>query len=70
MTRKDRSAFVGIRIPDGLLAKIDFEVEDSGEFGSRSDFILCAIRSYIEQREMHRINSMGNGDDKRFGSGP
>lgn len=58
MARRDRSNFVGFRIPEGLLMKIDRDVEESAEFSSRSDYILCAIRSFMAQREKS-VNDSG-----------
>ena len=51
MNRKDRSSIISVRIPDGLLNLIENDVEKSGEFCSRADWILAAIRHYLEMRE-------------------
>ena len=51
MVRKDRTTFVGFRIPDGLLEKIDEDVENSKEFSSRTDYIICSIREMMACRE-------------------
>jgi len=50
MERRDRSTIVSIRIPDGLLEKIESDIEDSGDFTSRADYILSAIRHYEAYR--------------------
>ncbi|MDO5853588.1 MAG: ribbon-helix-helix domain-containing protein [Thermoplasmata archaeon] len=50
MERRDRSTIVSIRIPDGLLEKIEADVEGSGDFTSRADYILAAIRHFEEYR--------------------
>ncbi len=42
--RKDRTTYVGARVPDGLLEKVDRIVDTTEEYSSRSDFILCALR--------------------------
>ena len=51
MNRKDRSSIISVRVPDGLLNLIENDVEKSGEFCSRADWILAAIRYYLDQRE-------------------
>ncbi|MFT0899785.1 hypothetical protein [Candidatus Methanoprimaticola sp. MG2] len=50
MERKDRSTIVSIRVPDGLLEKIEKDIETSGDFTSRADYILSALRFYEEHR--------------------
>ena len=50
MERKDRSSVVSIRIPDGLLSKIEKDIEENGDFTSRADYILSALRHYEEYR--------------------
>ena len=50
MDRKDRTTATSIKIPDGLLSKIDQDVNTSGDFSSRTDWILAAIRMYEEHR--------------------
>ena len=51
MERRDRSSNTTVRIPDGLLKRIEEDVENSGEFASRADWIIAAIRHYIDYRE-------------------
>ncbi len=51
MSKKDRTVQVGTRIPEGLVAKIDKIVEETVEYSSRSDFILCAVRDLIARLE-------------------
>lgn len=51
MERKDRTVFVGVRIPEGLVNKIDSDVDSTGDFSSRSDFILYAIRKLLNERK-------------------
>lgn len=55
MVRKDRSVTIGLRIPEGIVNKIDYKVESTGEYSSRSDFILCAIRNYLEKHD-HKLD--------------
>ena len=50
MQRKSQTIFVGLRIPEGLLKKIDEDIEKSAEFASRSDYLITAIRFYQEER--------------------
>lgn len=50
MDRKDRTIATSIKIPEGLLSKIDRDVEISGDFTSRTDYIVSALRFYEEHR--------------------
>lgn len=50
MERKDRSTVVSIRIPDGLLERIEKDIEENGDFTSRADYILSALRQYEDYR--------------------
>lgn len=68
MPRKDRSAYVGLRIPDGLLEKIDVDVEKSGEFSSRSDYILCAIREFMYRRSSENLHTDHDPQDPDNGN--
>lgn len=49
---ENRTSHVGLRCPDGLLEMIDKDVEESNEFTSRSDWIVCAIREYLRVRKI------------------
>lgn len=50
MERRDRSTVVSLRIPDGLLEKIEKDIEENGDFTSRADYILSALRFYEDYR--------------------
>jgi Arc/MetJ-type ribon-helix-helix transcriptional regulator len=50
MERKVRSTIITVRIPNGLLERIDEDVNRSNEFSSRADYILDALRKYEEHR--------------------
>ena len=50
MNRKDRTVPTSIKIPEGLLSRIDMDVESSGDFTSRTDYIVSALRFYEEHR--------------------
>ena len=43
---------VSIRVSDGLLEEVDALVR-SGEFRSRSDVMIYAVRFYIDYRKMN-----------------
>ena len=63
MERKDRSSIVSVRIPDGLLNLIEKDVEESGEYCSRADWILASIRSYLETREKQKASRIESNED-------
>jgi len=48
--RKNRTTVVTLRVPEGLIEKVDQDVERFNDFSSRADFIIVAIRSYLEER--------------------
>jgi len=48
--RKNRTTVVTLRVPEGLIAKVDEDVEKFNDFSSRADFIIVAIRNYLEER--------------------
>ena len=65
MVRKDRTVFVGLRIPEGLLEKIDEDVEMTKEFSSRTDYIVCSIREMMAIREGRlKHTTLGEPEDK------
>lgn len=39
-----------VKIPTGLLQRIDDDIANTGDFRNRSEWIIAAIRSYEEQR--------------------
>jgi hypothetical protein len=45
---------IEIRIPKGLPEKIDYEIESSGEYLDRTDFIKTALRRHLKTREQYR----------------
>lgn len=47
---------VSIRMPDGLLAEIDREVE-YGEYSGRSDFIKAAVRTLLQMNYERRVRN-------------
>ncbi len=56
--RKDRTTYVGARVPDGLLEKVDRIVDTTEEYSSRSDFILCALRDLTRHYDDLHTNGM------------
>lgn len=57
---------VSIRIPSGVLRYIDDQIESEHEFTNRSDFILHAVRVYVDLRTgMLRKPQGGGGFRKR-----
>lgn len=50
MERKERTIATSIKVPEGLLKLIDADVEKTGEFSSRTDWIIEAIREFLEYR--------------------
>ena len=50
-----------LRLPAGLLERIDAEVNQSKEFTNKTDFIIAAIRFYLE----HRSKGGGVGGGER-----
>jgi len=50
MERENRTDFVGVKVPSGLLELIDKDVSDSDEFSSRSTWIVEACRRFEEYR--------------------
>lgn len=41
---------ISLRVPDGLLERIERDVENNGDHASRADWIVAAIREYEQQR--------------------
>lgn len=50
MERKSRSLVVSIRVPEGLLERVERDVEENGDHASRADWIIAAMREYEKQR--------------------
>ena len=50
MERKSRSLVVSIRVPEGLLERVEKDVEENGDHASRADWIIAAMREYEKQR--------------------
>lgn len=50
MERKERTNMISLRVPAGLLERIEADVEQNGDHASRADWIIAAIRAYEEQR--------------------
>lgn len=42
-----------IRVPIGLMDQVRTDVESSGEFGSVSQWVVAAMREYLQQRKMY-----------------
>lgn len=49
MVRNETSQ-VNVKCPQKLLERIDDDIEESGEFRNRSEWIISAIRSYDDYR--------------------
>lgn len=41
---------ISLRVPEGLLYRIERDVEQNGDHASRADWIIAAIREYESQR--------------------
>ena len=50
MERKERTGMISLRVPEGLLKRIENDVETNGDHASRADWIIAAIREYEQQR--------------------
>ena len=46
MERKERTNMISLRVPAGLLERIEADVEQNGDHASRTDWIIAAIRAY------------------------
>ena len=51
MERKERTTATSVKIPEGILSKIDRDVEQTKDFASRTDWIMSAIRYYLDYRK-------------------
>lgn len=51
MERRSQTVQVNIRVPAGMLEKIDLDIDESQEFSSRADYILAALRHFDAYRE-------------------
>ena len=67
MERKIRTAPTSVKIPPSLLDFIDKDVENSGDFANRTDWIVTAIRKYsydrseyLSRKKLLFIDSDGN----------
>lgn len=49
---------ITVRFPPGLLRAIDEEIENYEEFTNRTEFIVCAVRSYLDELK----NTRGGGE--------
>ena len=58
---KEYNMPVSVRIPTGILEYIDYQVENVHEFASRSDFILHAVRVYVDLRNGTIKKPQGGG---------
>ncbi|MBE6519213.1 MAG: hypothetical protein E7Z70_06755 [Thermoplasmata archaeon] len=50
MERKIRTAPTSVKIPPNILQFVDKDVETSGEFSSRTDWIVAAMREFMARR--------------------
>jgi len=50
MERKIRTAPTSVKIPPSILDFIDKDVENSGDFANRTDWIVAALREYMGKR--------------------
>jgi len=50
MERKIRTAPTSVKIPPSILDFIDKDVENSGDFANRTDWIVAALREYQSKR--------------------
>ena len=48
------------RLPEGLRKKVEEEITSSYEFSNTSDFILAAIRFYLDYRQSKGGGGNGN----------
>lgn len=59
---------LSIKVPKGMLDRIDREVE-LGEYSSRSDFVKTAIRIHLQQLQTSRENATAGGGKAGNGGG-
>ncbi len=50
MERRSQTTQVGVRIPNGLLKKIDEDIDKNGDYASRADYIVASLRQFLEYR--------------------
>jgi len=50
MERKSRVTPTSVKIPENLLRFIDDDVITNGDFSNRTDWIVTALRSYVDYR--------------------
>ncbi len=50
MERKNRTVPTSVKIPPSILDFIDKDVETSGDFANRTDWIVAALREYQSKR--------------------
>ena len=50
MERKNRTVPTSVKIPPSILDFIDKDVETSGDFANRTDWIVAALREYMGKR--------------------
>lgn len=56
-----------VRLPEGLISKIDQEVETYREEGNRNEFITDAVKFYLRYKEESRRRSGGDVFDAGSG---
>ncbi len=50
MERKIRTVPTSVKIPENLLRQMDKDIESTKDFANRTDFIVTAIRFYLDHR--------------------
>jgi len=74
MKRLDRTKSTSIKIPEGLLSRIEEDVSISGDFSSRNDYIVTALREFEERRskilaERQKVKEINETEDFIASSG-
>lgn len=65
MERKNRTVPTSVKIPPSILDFIDKDVETSGDFANRTDWIVAALREYQSKRSdfLSKKKSLFNDSD-------
>lgn len=62
MDREERTKATSVKIPEGLLSRIEEDIISSGDFSSRNDYIIAALRQY----EAYRIKLLAERKGIKF----
>jgi len=57
---------LSLKIPKGLIEKIDKDIEETRDFRNRSEYIVAALRHYQEHRTKIRIEEKNKAEESDF----